>query len=38
MRRLGRFQRALPTQARIFPFNVLLGDMRRRLAPGKALV
>ena len=38
MRRLGRIERALPTQARIFPFNVLLMDMRRRLRTGKALV
>ena len=38
MRRLGRIERALPTQARIFPFNVLLADMRRRLRTGKALV
>ena len=38
MRRLGRIERALPTQARIFPFNVLLADRRRRLRTGKALV
>ncbi|MGH3744254.1 MAG: oxygenase MpaB family protein [Mycobacteriales bacterium] len=38
MRRLGRVQRLLPTPVRIFPFNLLLWDMRRRYRKGIALV
>lgn len=38
MRRLGRLERMLPTPVRIFPFNWLLADMRRRLRTGRPLV
>src|SRR4051794_41022203 len=31
LRRAGRVDRALPTALRIFPFNALLGDLRRRI-------
>ena len=38
MRRVGRIDRALPTSLRIFPFNALLADLRRRLRQGRPLV
>ena len=38
MRRTGRVERALPTPVRIFPFNALLGDLRRRIRRGSPLV
>jgi uncharacterized protein (DUF2236 family) len=38
MRRAGRIDRALPTSLRIFPFNALLGDLRRRIRRGSPLV
>lgn len=38
LRRIGRVQRRLPTSLRIFPFNALLWDMRRRHRKGIPLV
>lgn len=38
LRRLGRLEDLLPTPVRIFPFNVLLWDMRRRQRQGRPLV
>ncbi|MFC6343813.1 oxygenase MpaB family protein, partial [Nocardioides hankookensis] len=38
MERTGRRQRALPVSVRIFPFNALLLDLRRRLRRGRPLV
>ena len=38
MRRAGRVDRALPTSLRIFPFNALLGDLRRRIRRHRPLV
>lgn len=38
LRRAGRIERALPTALRIFPFNVLLADLRRRIRRGRPLV
>lgn len=38
LRRLGRLDDLLPEAVRIFPFNVLLRDMHRRLRRGQALV
>ena len=38
MQRTGRIQRALPTSVRLFPFNALLGDLRRRIRRGHPLV
>jgi uncharacterized protein (DUF2236 family) len=38
LRRTGRIQRALPTSVRIFPFNALLADLRRRLRHDRPLV
>ena len=38
LRRAGRVERALPTALRIFPFNALLADLRRRLRRGRPLV
>lgn len=38
LRRAGRVERALPTAVRIFPFNALLADLRRRLRRGRPLV
>ena len=38
LRRLGRVEDLLPTGVRIFPFNALLWDMRRRVRAGRPLV
>ena len=38
MRRAGKVSNALPTPLRVFPFNVLLADMRRRQRRGRPLV
>jgi uncharacterized protein (DUF2236 family) len=38
LRRIGRIQRALPEPARVFPFNLMLWDMRRRTRRGSPLV
>jgi uncharacterized protein (DUF2236 family) len=38
LRRIGRIQRRLPAPVRIFPFNALLWDMRRRHRKGIPLV
>ena len=38
IRRLGRIDRRMPEPVRIFPFNVLLRDMRRRQRKGRPLV
>jgi uncharacterized protein (DUF2236 family) len=38
MRGLGYLERAVPAPVRLFPFNVYLWDMRRRLRRGKPLV
>ena len=38
LRRLGRVDDLLPTPVRIFPFNLLLWDMRRRHRAGRPLV
>jgi uncharacterized protein (DUF2236 family) len=38
LRRIGRTQRWLPEPVRVFPFNLLLWDMRRRVRHGIPLV
>jgi uncharacterized protein (DUF2236 family) len=38
MRRAGRVERALPTPLRVFPFNALLADLRRRIRRDRPLV
>ncbi len=38
LRSLGRIDDLLPTEVRIFPFNLLLWDMRRRVRAGRPLV
>ena len=38
VRRAGTVDRALPTSLRIFPFNALLGDLRRRIRRNRPLV
>ena len=38
LHRLGRLERRMPTAVRIFPFNVLLKDMRKRHREGRPLV
>lgn len=38
LRRLGAVERRLPTRLRLFPFNALLWDLRRRLRRGLPLV
>ncbi len=38
VRAIGRVERAMPTAARIFPFNYLLGDLRWRIRTRRALV
>lgn len=38
LRRLGRLDDLLPDRMRLFPFNLLLWDMRRRVRTGRPLV